>query len=148
MTNVVGQLLTAGDLLDGPVFCKRAGWSLDPLQAAVADGRGVYVEKDGLQGYPAFYLDAAVDRRVLESMCKLLGPATGGTKWQFFVTPRGSLASLGKTVDGVLTEDGNLRTPLQALRDGEVELVMRAARRWSTVDNRAQRQRCPQRSTG
>ena len=127
MTNAVGQLLASGDLLDATEFCKRAGLSLDQLQAAVADGRLFYVEKDGLQGYPAFYLDAAVDRRVLESMCKLLGPATGGTKWQFFVTPRGSLASLGKTVDGVLTDDGTPRTPLQAMRDGDVELVTRAA---------------------
>lgn len=127
MTNAVGQLLASGDLLDATEFCKRAGLSLDQLQAAVADGRLFYVEKDGLQGYPAFYLDAAVDRRVLESVCKLLGPASGGTKWQFFITPRGSLASPGKTLDSVLTEDGKPRTPLQALRDGDVDLVMRAA---------------------
>jgi hypothetical protein len=127
MTIAVGQLLASGDLLDATEFCKRAGLSLDQLQAAVADGRLFYVEKDGLQGYPAFYFDAAVDRRVLESVCKLLGPASGGTKWQFFVTPRGSLALPGKTVGGVLTEDGNPRTPLQALRDGELELVTRVA---------------------
>jgi hypothetical protein len=127
MTNAVGQLLASGDLLDATEFCKRAGLSLDQLQAAVTDGRLFYVEKDGLQGYPAFFLDTAVDRQLLEAVSRLLGPATGGTKWQFFVTPRGSLASPGKTVDGVLTENGNPRTPLQAMRDGNVELVTRVA---------------------
>lgn len=127
MTNTVDQLLASGHLLEAAQFCERAGLSLDQLEAAVADETLFYVEKNGLRGYPAFYLDKSLDRRTLEAVSTLLGPAPGGTKWQFWMTPRGSLALPGKTVDGVLTEDGSPRTPLQALRDGNVELVMRAA---------------------
>lgn len=85
------------------------------------------VEKNGLRSYPAFYLAKCLDRRRLEAVSKLLGPAPGGTKWQFWMTPRGSLALPGKTVDGVLTENVRPRSPLNALRDGDVELVMQAA---------------------
>lgn len=128
MTNAVGRLLASGDLLGATEFCKRAGLSLDQLQAAVIEGRLFYVEKDGLRGYPAFYLDTSLDREQLEAVSQLLGAASGGTKWQFWMTPRGSLASPGKTVNGMLTEDGIPRTPLNALCDGDVELVMRAAK--------------------
>ncbi|MFT7773258.1 hypothetical protein [Roseateles sp.] len=128
MTNAVARLLAAGELLDAAQFCQRAGWSPDQVDTAVAEKRLFYVEKGRLRGYPAFFLDASLDRAQLEAVSQLLGQASGGTKWQFFVTPRGSLALPGKTIDGVLTEDGRPRTPLQALRDSDGELVMRAAR--------------------
>jgi hypothetical protein len=127
MTIAVGQLLASGDLLDATEFCKRAGLSLDQLQAAVADGRWFYVEKDGLQGYPAFYFDAAVDRRVLESVCKFWARERGHEVAVLRHAAR--LARVAWQNGGRRTDRRrNPRTPLQALRDGEVELVTRAAR--------------------
>jgi len=62
--------------------------------------------------YPAFYADPAISRQDVEAVTLALGPAPASSKWQFFTTPKMSL-------------DG--RSPLQALREGHLQAVMRSA---------------------
>lgn len=62
--------------------------------------------------YPEFFADSTYDRRVLERVCKALGDLPGAAKWDFFMSPRVSLAG---------------KTPLNALAKGKVDEVMAAA---------------------
>lgn len=99
-------------LISTTTFCDEAGISPEALQDALAARRVFAVEMHGQLLVPDFYLDARYDRRQLESICKVLGDLPGGSKLQFFTTPKGSLGG---------------RTPLDALADGDVALVRRAA---------------------
>lgn len=57
-------------------------------------------------------------REDVERVLARLGVESGGSKYQFLISPKGSLA---------LPETGTPRTPLEALADGNVEAVMRTA---------------------
>lgn len=63
--------------------------------------------------YPAFFSDPRQDRKILEAVSKALGDLPGAAKWDFFMSPRISLAN---------------KTPLEALAKGKVDAVMAAAR--------------------
>lgn len=121
------RLMTDGQIVDSAEFQRRAGISRQALSKAVAARRLFYLEFGGRRGYPAFFLDPAFNRADLETVSKLLGDIAGGTKFSFFNTSRGSLAIAGKVVDGVLTQNGVPRTPLQAIRDGDLARVRAAA---------------------
>lgn len=121
------RLMTDGQIVDSAEFQRRAGITRQALSKAVAARRLFYLEFGGRRGYPAFFLDPAHSRAELEAVSKLLGDVSGGTKFAFFNTPRGSLAIAGRVVDGVLTENGVPRTPLQAMRDGDLNRVKAAA---------------------
>jgi hypothetical protein len=121
------RLMADGQIVDSAEFQRRAGITRQALSKAVAARRLFYLEFGGRRGYPAFFLDPGFNRADLETVSKLLGDVGGGTKFGFFVTPRGSLATAGRIVDGVLTENGTPRTPLRAMRDGEFERVKAAA---------------------
>lgn len=117
--------VASGDLLLGTEFQRRAGWSHQALSEAVQAGRVCCVEVGGTRAYPDFYLDPRYSREDLEKVTELLGERSPGSKFVFFTTPKGSLArpdgpgcSPGPTVP---------RTPLQALEEGDIELVRRAA---------------------
>lgn len=69
-------------------------------------------EVEGLLVYPAFFVDPRYNVRQLESVCKRLGALPGGSKWQFFVTRKGSLGGV---------------TPLEALLAGDFAAVMLSA---------------------
>lgn len=99
-------------LISAAAFCAEASLSSDALKRALFAKRVFTVEVLGQTYVPSFYLDKVFDRRQLESVCRVLGDLPGGSKLQFFTNPRGSLSG---------------RTPLDALADGEVVLVRRAA---------------------
>lgn len=93
-------------------FCEEAGLSSKALDKGLLARRIFVVELRGQAFVPDFYLDERYDRHQLESVCRVLGDLPGGSKLQFFTTPKGSLGG---------------RTPLAALAEGEVALVRRIA---------------------
>lgn len=105
-------LLERRSLVPEATFCSEQGWSTVALRKACFEKRVFAVEMLGKLYFPSFYLDERYDRRQLESVCKVLGDLTGGSKLQFFTTPKGSLGG---------------RTALEALAGGDVVLVRRAA---------------------
>lgn len=132
--------LATGELLESADFLERAGWTHRSLGKALLAARVFRVEVAGVQAYPAFYLDPRYKRKDVEAATKLLGDLSGGSKWLFFTTPKGSLArptssqhapTKSKAAAGgvgrSLPAPVIARTPLQALEDGDVQLVKRAA---------------------
>lgn len=101
-----------GALIDAVEFARRRGISPDQVGELVAQHRLFSMERDGKTLYPAFFAEPTADIRRLELICLRLGTLPGGSKWQFFVTPKGSLAG---------------QTPLEVLREGQVALVLVAA---------------------
>lgn len=105
--------VAAGALLSGAQMRARLQVTPQALSAALKARRMFALPgPSGGYAYPAFFADPAYDRRVLERVCRELGGISGGSKWDFFTTPRISL-------------DGE--TPLQALARGKVDAVLAAA---------------------
>jgi hypothetical protein len=91
---------------------EKLGITRQALSKAVHDKRIFCVEVGGQNYYPAFYGDPALERRQVERTAKALGDLLGWQKWQFFITPKASLEGL---------------TPLEALKKGKIENVVKAA---------------------
>ena len=120
------ELLAAGEILLTPEFLDRLKVTRQALSKAVLDNRIFFLEVDGVKGCPAFYADGRYNRGQLEDITRLLGDLSGGSKWVFFTTPKGSLARAGRVArDG--QEEGKPRTPLQALADGDIDRVKATA---------------------
>lgn len=105
-------LVKAGLLLPAGEFTARMNWTRQALSKALAANRVFFIEDQATRYYPAFYLDVRYERRHLEDTAKLLGDLPGGSKWQFFTSPKGSLGGL---------------TPLDALLKGMLQQVKVAA---------------------
>ena len=118
VSKTFARLLEQGHLLASGAFQERAGVSRQALSKAVAERRLFYIDFGRRRGYPAFYTDLSLQRKQIGEVSKILGDLSGGSKWLFFTTPKGSLAS---------PDTGVPRTPLQALRDGEYARVTLAA---------------------
>lgn len=104
---------TASDqLVDEAEFLKRLNCSAESIATAVANGTLFFVMKGGQKLYPNFFADLIYERRQLAAVTKLLNDLDGFTKWQFFVTGKGSLGGL---------------TPLAALRQGKLHQVKATA---------------------
>lgn len=99
-------------LLDAEEFARRRGWSDESLIKACKAHRVFCLVSEGVALYPAFFVDPHYNVRQLEAVSRQLGALPGGSKWQFFVTGKGSLGGL---------------TPLQALVAGNYAAVVRAA---------------------
>ena len=108
-----GPAIQAGDLVDAATFEHELRWSPLGREAALADGRIFCLDIDGTRYYPAFYYQAGAERRRFESVTRLLGALSSGSKWQFFANGKGSLGGL---------------SPVQALRLGRYAAVRVAAR--------------------
>lgn len=93
-------------------FGAKAGLSSFQLDLALRAKRLFAVNLGGDGYVPEFFLDERYDRRQLQSVCKVLGDLPGGSKLQFFTTPKGSL---------------NGQTPLDALMDRKVAAARRTA---------------------
>jgi hypothetical protein len=105
--------LVEGRLLHSAAMREKLGITRQALSAALRAQRIFALH--GASGdylYPAFFADPALDRAVLEKVCRALGNLPGGAKWEFFTQPR---QSLGR------------KTPLQALAKGKVDAVLVAA---------------------
>lgn len=99
-------------LIDAAEFARRRGILPEMVPELVAQRRLFSLDRDGRTLYPAFFADPTGDIRRLEAVCRRLGALPGGSKWQFFVKPKASLSG---------------RTPLAALRDGDMPTVNVAA---------------------
>lgn len=102
-----------GLLLPSSAICERMKITRAALSKAAAAGRMFSVQgPSGMQLYPAFYADSMSNRRMQYRVSQALGQLSGAIKWHFFTTPKHSLAG---------------RTPLVAIKEGDIEAVMRAA---------------------
>lgn len=102
-----------GEVLIGEAeFLERRQWSKRSLQTATDRRRVFFVDRDGVRTYPSFLADTQSNLRQVGNVCARLGDLPGGSKLQFFATPKGSLSG---------------RTPLQAIADGDFTAVMRSA---------------------
>ena len=101
-----------GALLSADVFASRFGCTPDSLAGACDAHRIFYLTIDKVRLYPAFYVDPRFDRSELETITKCMGDLAGGSKWQFFTRPKGSLGSV---------------TPLAALLAGRFAKVQASA---------------------
>jgi hypothetical protein len=93
-------------------FARSLNWSARSIAKAVANGTLFVVRQGCQQLYPCFFADSTLKRRQLIAVTKLLKDLDGFTKWQFFVTGKGSLGGL---------------TPLAALRQGKLRQVKASA---------------------
>lgn len=100
------QLVSEAELL------KSLNCSAESIADAVADGTLFFVMRGGQKLYPSFFADLTYRRRQLAAVTKLLKDLDGFTKWQFFVTGKGSLGGL---------------TPLEALLQGKFRQVKTTA---------------------
>ena len=75
-------------------FMQSLNWSERSLAKAVADGSVFVMRQGGLDVYPSFFADPRFDQRHLKVICRRLGDLPGGSKWQFFTTPKGSLGGI------------------------------------------------------
>lgn len=123
----VARLREARELLQIAEFSQRAGMTSMEVAAAVQEHRLFLLTLGDEALIPAFFLSDRFDREQLESISTILADLSAVSKWLFFTTPRGSLAMPGNLLNGLLVTDGEPRTPLQALEDGEFEAVKRCA---------------------
>lgn len=79
-------------LIDAVEFARRRGISPEMVGELVPQHRLFSLERDGRTLYPAFFTHSTADIWRLEAVCRRLGTLPGGSKWQSFVTPKGSLA--------------------------------------------------------
>lgn len=103
-------------LLEAEAFATLRGCPPESLPEACAAHRIFAVVIDGVPLYPAFFVDPRFDQTRLEAITKLLGHLSGGSKWQFFTSAKGSLSSV---------------TPLHALLAGRYDDVRASARAFS-----------------
>lgn len=111
------RLIASGQLLDHGTLAARGGMSLDALEQGVLERRFIRFQWDGRSWFPAFMLDESINQEQLGQVVALLGDLSAGSKFAFLTHRRGSLA----------TAQGIPRTPLEALGDGDLDKVMRAA---------------------
>lgn len=119
----LARLTTVGALVNAEAFMASVGVSGEQLESAVAARKLFRVEMDGKRWYPAFYADPSLNRAELEHVCSLLGDVSAAVRWLFFTTPRGSLAP---------PPVGVPRTPLDALRAGAFDQVVKTASAFAT----------------
>ena len=89
-------------------FEQSLNWSARSLAKAVASSAVFVVQQGGQQLYPSFFVDQSLKRCQLMAVTRMLKDLDGFTKWQFFVSGKGSLGGA---------------TPLAALREGRLRKV-------------------------
>lgn len=111
------EQLRTGNLLDESDFLARSGLDREGLSRALLAGKLFYVTDGHSRAYPKFFVDEGVAPSLIEDLSVVMAHLSGNVKWLFWTQPRGSLT----------THAGVPRTPLEALADGDVELVRRCA---------------------
>jgi hypothetical protein len=110
--NITADATTSDQLIGEAEFLDRLNCSAESISTAVANGTIFFVMKGRQKLYPSFFADSAYERWQLAAVTTLLKNLDGFTKWQFFVTGKGSLGGL---------------TPLAALRPGRLRQVTATA---------------------
>jgi len=108
----LAELVERGELIEPAQLTERLDWTRQALSKALGARRVFHVEVRGARYYPAWFADPRYERRHLEAVSRSLGDLPGTTKLLFFSTPKASLAG---------------RSPLEALADGKLADVLRAA---------------------
>lgn len=111
------DLILTGRLVDEPTFLAGSGMSLEALQLALRERRMFRLYWQGKDWFPAFMQGPAEAVVQLQLVAQTLDGLSPGSRMAFFTQQRGSLA----------TPDGRPRTPLEALQDGDIDRVVRAA---------------------
>jgi hypothetical protein len=106
------KLVAEGALVDSNKLAELLGVLRQAVNKAARANRLFSLDVGPNAYYPAFLADPDIDRRMLEKIVHLLGHLSGGSKWQFFTRPKGSLGGM---------------TPLEALKRGQLEQVEQAA---------------------
>lgn len=107
------ERVDAGELLTADEFCDVLGVQVDWLDDALREGRVFSMSApSGRAYYPGFYADARLNRADLERVCQLLRALDPVSQFSFFERNWTPLSA---------------RTPLEALRSGELENVVRTA---------------------
>ncbi|MEB2122847.1 hypothetical protein VDS34_06035 [Xanthomonas campestris pv. campestris] len=100
-------------------FQNLMSWnSRQAVSKALDSQRIFYLEYNSQRYFPAFYADKKYERKHLDVITRILGDLPGGSKMQFFLTPKGSLGGA---------------TPLQALADGRFKKVKDIAAAFAEV---------------
>ena len=120
------ELVSEGEILSPVEFQRRMGWSAEDVKLAELARRVFALESDNGKAYPAFYSDPRYALEQLEAITTALGSLPGGSKWIFFTTPKGSLATPGRLTKNGRAQ-GTARTPLQALAQGDFEQTRHTA---------------------
>ena len=106
------DFLRHGSLISATTFCEKAGLSSQAFEKALLAKRVFAVAFRCEVSIPDFFLDRRYDRRQMATVCKIMGDLLGGSKLQFFTTPKGSIGG---------------QTPLEALADRKFAAVRRTA---------------------
>jgi hypothetical protein len=101
------EMIGRGELLTVAQFQEKLGLSTAALYKAVNANWMFYVDYQRERYFPAFYVDP-IHRRSIEEVTNQLGCLSAGSKLQFFLSRRGSLAGL---------------TPLEAIAQGKLQKV-------------------------
>ncbi len=112
------RLIKNKEIVSYSVLQEGLGRDWPAFNKAISGGQILILYVDREHYIPAFYLDKAIDHLHLESVMESLGDLDPWTKWQFFKTPK-------------LTLNG--ATPLEALRESEIESVLSAAAGFSEL---------------
>lgn len=107
------ELASTGQLIEAKELARRLGITVQAISKALKAKKLFDLECDGGRRlFPAFYADPELSRAILGEVTRFLDDAPASAKWQFFTRPKLSL---------------NRRTPLQALKEGELNQVLAAA---------------------
>lgn len=114
------KLVESRDIIRFDEFAEMLGISASDLNQRIASECLFVVEHDGDRYVPAFFAEFGVKNSQLQATCSTMcqGLLDGWTMLQFFRRHRVSLKG---------------KTPLEALRSGEYEHVLRAAKMASFV---------------
>ena len=78
-------------LIDAVELSRRMRRSPNQLAESTNRNRLFFVERAGARLFPDFFADCRYKRRHLYEVCERLGALPGGSKLQYFSTPKGSL---------------------------------------------------------
>lgn len=110
--NTMQERIAKGELISSGELQRALGVQRQAVSLAVKKNRlFAMVGPSGENFYPAFYADANLDRRFLESVLQVLGTLPAASKFHFMTAKSTFLGE----------------TPLEALRKGRVDATLRAA---------------------
>ncbi len=108
----LADLVSKNELVPSARFVELMHFTKQALSKALAARRIFFLEVEGQRQFPAFFADSRYERTQLERVSQQLGDLPGSAKWQFFTTPKASLAAA---------------SPLEALATGRYAEVRVAA---------------------
>lgn len=104
------ELVSTSQLIEAKELARRLGITVQAVSKALKAKKLFDLEcEGGKRLYPAFYADPELSRATLGEVTRFLDDVPASAKWQFFTRPKLSL---------------NRRTPLQALKDGDLNQVL------------------------